>query len=194
MRVGPEGLLRIREFHQLQHPQGTLFGLLRGNLVVEPHRLHNLRPHGVHGVEGGHRLLEDHGDILAADLAYVGCVGSEQFLTGEPDAAGHPAVAGQEAQEGHGTGALAGTGLPHDGQDFACPDLVVQADGRGHPLLVHAEVDAEIADLKDNCAFGGILSRGGVLVRGDVVSHDAFPSAQATTARRLVLWPGILNY
>ena len=45
--------------------------------LVQPHRLHDLVADGVDGAERGHRLLEDEGDVLAADVPHLAAVGSE---------------------------------------------------------------------------------------------------------------------
>ena len=39
-------------------------------------------------IERGHRLLEDHGDVVAAHLAQVALIGIKQFLALELDRAG----------------------------------------------------------------------------------------------------------
>ena len=44
VRVGLEGLLRVRQLHQLQHPQRPFLGLVRRDFVVQPHRLDDLDP------------------------------------------------------------------------------------------------------------------------------------------------------
>src|SRR5215207_1968148 len=46
-------------------------------ILVEQNGLSNLVPNGVHGGKGTHRLLEDHGNILASDIANLGTSGVE---------------------------------------------------------------------------------------------------------------------
>ena len=146
--VGAEGLLRVGQLHELEHAQGAEPGFVGRDLAVQPDGLHDLGAHRVDRVQGRHRLLEDHGDFLAADRPDVRLVRPQQLLSGELDASGHPAVARQQAQQGHRAGTLAGAGLAHDREHFTGTHLVVQADGGRHPFLVHAEVDAQAADLQ----------------------------------------------
>ena len=101
VRVGPEGLLRIGQFYKIQHAQGPESGFLRRNLIVQTHSFHDLRPHGVDRVQGRHRLLEDHRDVLAAHCADIGLVAPQQLTAGELDASSHTAVTGQQAQQRH---------------------------------------------------------------------------------------------
>ena len=191
--VGAERLLRVRQLHELKHAQGAQPGLVGRDLAVQPDRLHDLGAHGVDRVQGRHGLLEDHGHFLAADGPDVGLVRPQQLLSGELDASGHTAVARQQAQQGHGAGTLARAGLPHDRQHLAGAHLVVQADGGRHPFLVHAEVDAEAADLE--YGFAPARRRGDGRIEGDEVSHDgAFLPPGPPVHRGLVLRLGILNY
>src|SRR5690606_31109941 len=87
-----------------------------------------LEADGEAGIEACHRLLEDHGDILADDLAFIGRVHIEQIdafkfhLVG-----GHGSGGGQQPhhrEHGHG---LARAGLPDNGQHFAAIDRHIYA-------------------------------------------------------------------
>ena len=84
---------RHRDHHPLPHAPGELVGIfveppfgisqpherehlerpgprcLPGTALVQQHRLRHLFSDGKHGVEAGHRLLEDHADSAAADLS-----------------------------------------------------------------------------------------------------------------------------
>ena len=64
-------LLRVRDAAQLQELKGPGHGLLLGGLAVEQDALGDLFAHGVDGVQGGHGLLEDHGDLIAPDLLHL---------------------------------------------------------------------------------------------------------------------------
>ena len=57
--------------HQLQHTEGSLLGgFLGGTGDVDEGDLVQLISDGEDGVEGGHGLLEDHGDLAASDAVY----------------------------------------------------------------------------------------------------------------------------
>ncbi len=85
--VGVEALLGLGEAdlaQQLEHAR------LHGGLVeavVQLHDLADLRADGVQRVERGHRLLEDDGDLLAADVAHHGLGRLEQVVLAEADLA-----------------------------------------------------------------------------------------------------------
>ena len=49
--------------------RGCALSLLR-DVLVQPDRLDQLVPDRVHRVQRGHRVLEDHRDVVAADLAH----------------------------------------------------------------------------------------------------------------------------
>jgi hypothetical protein len=47
--------------------------------------VHHLRPDGEDRVQVGHRILEDHGDTMAAKAAQCAVVHGEDVLAGEAD-------------------------------------------------------------------------------------------------------------
>ena len=61
----------IRDADQAEHLDGLLHRLAAGHLEVERDRLGDLVAAGVDRVERGHRLLEDHRDLVPADLPHV---------------------------------------------------------------------------------------------------------------------------
>jgi hypothetical protein len=52
-----------------EHFDGGVPGVAFGDFLVEPEDLGDLAADAVHRVEGGHRFLENHADLAAADLA-----------------------------------------------------------------------------------------------------------------------------
>ncbi|MCY1181289.1 hypothetical protein D9M73_217860 [compost metagenome] len=103
---------------------------------------------GVVGVERGHRVLEDHGDVLAhhlapltaAELEHVGAVEGEGV---GGDAAGRI----DQAHQGHHGDRLARAGLADDGQDFAGIHRQVQAIDHRYRVGV-AEAHIQVVDLQ----------------------------------------------
>ena len=69
VRVGVDPPLGIGDLDQLEQLDRPLAGRLRRHRLVAAQHLGDLEPDGVHRVERGHRLLEDHRDLPAADLA-----------------------------------------------------------------------------------------------------------------------------
>ena len=80
----------------------------------------DLTLHGEHRVQGGHGLLEDHGDLVAADVVHLLVGAVENVFAVEGDAAAfNIAVAVQQLDNAHGGHALAGAGLTYNAQGFA---------------------------------------------------------------------------
>ena len=71
VRVGPHHPLGIGQPHRPHHFQRALVGLFLRDLLVDDRDFHQLLA-DLHGrVQAGHRLLVDHGDLVAADLAQL---------------------------------------------------------------------------------------------------------------------------
>ena len=70
MRILGEAPAGIGDPHQLQHLARAIPGGPPREAEVALHALGDLRADGEHGVEAGHRLLEDHGDPAAAHGAH----------------------------------------------------------------------------------------------------------------------------
>ena len=122
-------LFGVVDADQLQHVHRPFPGLfLRDLVIVALQRLHQLVADGVDRVKAGHRVLEDHGDILAPDVAHLLLVVGEQVLPVERDAAAHD-FAGflQQPDDGIGFHGLARTGLAHDAHDFVISQIVADA-------------------------------------------------------------------
>lgn len=73
-------------------------------------------------VEGGHGLLEDHGDVAAAVAAHGGFGEGEEVCAVEVDAACDGCGGGEEAKQGEGGGGFAGAGFSDEAQGFARGD------------------------------------------------------------------------
>ena len=62
-------------------------GVARVHALMQPHRLADLLADGQHRVQAGHRLLEDHRDRVAADVAHLRLGQRQQIAALEADAA-----------------------------------------------------------------------------------------------------------
>ena len=61
--------LRVRDPDVTEHLDGPLAGVVLAFVRVREHRLCDLVADAVHRVQAGERILEDHRDVLAADVA-----------------------------------------------------------------------------------------------------------------------------
>lgn len=98
---------------------------------MDHERLGDLTADGEDRVQARHRLLEDHGDLVAADLVHFVHGQLGQILTVEEDLAGVDiAVAVKQAENAHGRDALAGTGFADNAEDLACVKRIADAVDR----------------------------------------------------------------
>src|SRR6185436_15055156 len=101
------------------------------------------------GIEGVQRILEHHGDRLAAELAHLSLALAEQVLAAEQDApALDPSGIGHQAQDRQARHALARPRLAGDADDLAAPHGEGHAVDRAHHLVLQVEVRVEVVDLE----------------------------------------------
>ena len=106
---------------------------------------------GHDGVERGHGLLEDHGDVAAAVAAHGG-FGREvrsRSVAGEADVSGDVGGVGEEAEDGERGGGFAGAGFADQAEGFAGID--VEGDILDGGVL--AEADGEVGDFEERRGF-----------------------------------------
>ncbi|KMS64599.1 hypothetical protein BVRB_018640, partial [Beta vulgaris subsp. vulgaris] len=112
-------------------------------------RLHDLEADVEAWVEAGHRLLEDHGDVLADDLAPGAGRETEQVLALEAHLVGENlARIGNEPHDRQHGDALAGAGFADHAQELAFLDGEVDAIDRAERPAMGLELDREIADFQ----------------------------------------------
>jgi hypothetical protein len=80
VRVVLDALGGLGDADQVEHLGRLLHRLAVALLLVEHDRLGDLVADGVHRVEAGHRLLEDHRDLVAADAAHLALALLDQVL------------------------------------------------------------------------------------------------------------------
>ncbi len=121
---------------------------------------------GVHGGERAHRLLEDHRDLVAPDVAdlaagglHPGDVDDAPVLAAEADLAlDDPAGPVDELKDGAGGDRLAAAALAHQAQRLALPQRQVDpVDGLDH-ALVGVEPGLEAPDLQQDVVRGSAHS------------------------------------
>jgi hypothetical protein len=117
---------------------------------VAPDRLHDLVAHRVGRVERGHRLLEDHGEPVAAQGAQAPLGLGQEIPALEAHGARHlrPALR-QEAHDGEGGDALAAAGFADDAEGSPALDGEADAVHRHRaPPVAARKGDAQVLDLK----------------------------------------------
>ena len=157
VRIAVDSGARVGNADLVEHVRGHLPGFLFRGLAVQSDDLANLVADGVERREGAHRLLEDHGDFVAAQLA-DGIAPRRQLRDirglvaagcSKQDASpGDLELAGQQAQDGCGGDALAAAALAYQGQRLAGREgKADRSDDVDHPLI-RGKGDLQIADFQ----------------------------------------------
>ena len=121
VRVVVEPPLRLRNAQQFEHGGRPPPPLGAARALVDADRFPDLLADREHRVEAGHRLLEDHGDAVAADAPHGRLVEGKEVRALEVDAAPDRAgeALGQEPHHGERGHALAAARLSDDAQRLA---------------------------------------------------------------------------
>ena len=148
VRIGVEPACRIADADEVEQFERARPRAIAAQAFVQFENLADLPRDRVQRVERGHRLLEHHGDVVAAHLAHRILVGRDQVLSVEHHLAGGM-VRGwvvQQLQDRERRNRLAGAGFADDGERFALGEIEGDAiDGeRLAPAL--AEGDGEVLD------------------------------------------------
>ena len=122
-------------------------GLLLTCLALQDHCLGQLLTDLDNGVQGGHGVLEDHGDLIAADLVEGLLVDLQQILTIIDDLTGlGDGVGSLNTQNGLGGNRLTGTGLTNDGKGLALSQIEADVADSLNLAVAGAERDLKISD------------------------------------------------
>jgi hypothetical protein len=112
--------LRGGDAHGFQQSDGTLPRAGAAGAFVHADRLADLIADREQRVQRGHRVLQDHGDALAADAAHLAIGFIEQVVALEHHPpADDPRGRRQQAQDGQSQRAFAGSRLADDAEGFA---------------------------------------------------------------------------
>ena len=118
--------------------------------LVQDQGLADLPADGHDRVERGHRLLEDHGDLVAADRPHGVLVERDEVDAVEAHrSADDPSGrVGDEAQDRQGRDALAAAGFADDRQRLAAPERKRDAVDGLHQPAARVEVGLQVVDLQ----------------------------------------------
>ncbi len=144
----------------LHGPQQVARAAPRGGparALVDPDRLGDLIADREERVQRGHRVLEDHGDALAADVPHLGIGFLEKVFSLESDLPADDLRRGrQEPQDGEREGRLARAGFSDDAERLAGPDGQRDLVHRSHHARATGAhvVGREIAQLEQGSGSG----------------------------------------
>src|SRR5262249_22226818 len=174
--VGVDDLLRARHADVGEHLDRAGARLGAVDLLVQDDRLHDLGADCVDRAERGHRLLEDHRDLGAADRADLAAL---RVQVGQPDRRGGAVLAlveddlaaddltrvGDDAQNRLGGHALAAARLADDAERLAATDVESDAVERLDRALAQEEVSLDVAELDEWLGHGGYTLYGSAASR-----------------------------
>jgi len=191
MWIGVQARLGIGNPHALEQFEGAAARLCVRDALVEADRLHHLCTHRGHRVQTGHRLLEDHGDLLTANLAHRGHGEPPDVATGQRDLASLDASGlGHQAQDRESRHRLAATGFPHQSQHLSGRDLEIHLFHDGDAAAFAREGRGETPDLDDHLGAHW-FSRS---VRGSRMSRRASPTKFTASKRPKSAAPAALMF
>jgi hypothetical protein len=111
---------------------------------VAPQRLGHLTADRVHRIERGHRLLEDHADAIAAQLAVFRIRQAHQLAAVETDAAADDGAVRQQAHQGEGGNRFAAAGFADEPQRLAALQRETDAAHGLRGTAAGVEPDTEV--------------------------------------------------
>ena len=144
MRIHPHPLACFRNFDRIEHPYRLFERFRLAHPFVQHQHFHQLILHLHVGVERGHGVLEDHGDLLGADLVELGLRQVEDLFALKLGGTGNNAVFGQQPHDGKGRLGFAGAGLADDPQGFTRRERKVEVVDRHHIAVRGLELDPQI--------------------------------------------------
>ncbi len=148
MGVHSHPLARFGDLHRVQHPHRLLERRRLVHPLVQHQHFHQLILHLHVRVERGHWVLEDHGDLLGADLVELGLGEVEDLFALKFGGTGDHAVLGQQAHDGKRGLGFAGAGLADDPQGFTGGERKVEVVDRHHIAIRGFELDPQIFDIQ----------------------------------------------
>ena len=136
--------LGVGDPHQLKERHGLGHRLVLVDVLVGLHGLGDLPTHRVDRVEGGHRILEDHGDADAADLGQLLLLETEDLAPCVGDRTGHRGVLCQQAHGRQGGDRFSRSGLADDAQHLLGGEGETDATDGTHRAVAGGEVDHQV--------------------------------------------------
>jgi hypothetical protein len=189
VRPGVHDAFGVRQADHGGEFDGSRGGLTPAQPVVQPRRFGQLPPDAHQRVESGERLLEDHGETVAAQLRQGAVGAADQLRAVEPDAAGGLGAVRQQSEHGQRGERLARTGRADQPEPPALGELEAHAVDDRPP----ADADTEISNLKQchrSTSAAGSTLRALPRSRGSVASRRPSPSRLKPSTATATAMPG----
>ncbi len=153
MRIIGAAALRLRDADEVQELDRSLERGAPIDLLMKADRLRDLVADAMHRVERGHRLLKDHRDLVAADVADL-LLGNRQQVFDDAGLAPQPDLAADdrarrrrgEAHDGEAGDALARARFPDKRQRLALAEREGNLIDDEERAAAGGEADAQLLD------------------------------------------------
>ncbi len=143
------GIRHHRLFELRQQAVEAFLAIAAAFLVVQQHGFRQLLADAHDGVQGAQRVLEHHGQLVAAQGVELFFRNLQQILAVVDDFARiHHGVARQNAHDSTGGDGLAGTGFTGDGERFAFLQIEGNIAHCANRTVVCAEGDGQVSDFQ----------------------------------------------
>ena len=179
VRIAVEPLFGVPQADLAQELQGLRPRPLAREALVQEQRLAHLPGDRVQRVQRGHRLLEDHGDAVAAHPAHDILARAHELLAVEADAPRgvRGRRIGQKLEQRKRGHRLAGAALADQRQGLAALDVEGDAAHGMHIRFVAPEIDPEVLDGQQRAHPASPL-------RGSKASRTASPMNTSSESSR----------
>ncbi len=150
MRILPQPPAGIGDADHFEQLQGAALGVSASRALMLFEHFGYLAADRQHGIERGHRLLEDHPDVAAADQAHLGLGERQQVAAVEQDLSRHDPSRriGYEAQDRKRAHGLARAAFADHGHGLALVDGVRHAIDGAHQSRTGTELGFQPAYVK----------------------------------------------
>ena len=163
MRIGARATGRIRDADHLQQVPCIAQRIAPRLATVQVHRLGDLHANGQRRVEGRHRLLEDHGDAIAANGPDVAVAHLDQVAALEQDFAGDDLAGrvGNQPEDRQCRHTLARARFAYHRHGFASVDVERHVVHRRHDTAIGTKARGQATHLQQGFGHDAVLrSRG----------------------------------
>ena len=169
VRVVHHPLFRGGDADEFEHLGGRVPGVLFREILVQVENLRHLTSDAMHRVERGHRLLENHADLAAADFANLRVAGVDEVAAFEIHMAAEDLARRlrEQADDRHGGDAFPATGLADDADGLAGGHRERHLIDGAEQAAVSLEGRDELVHFQDVFRFGnhGAAGEVGALTR-----------------------------
>ena len=159
VRILIDALLGLGDTHEVQKLGSALERLLLGVAAVQTKALAHLLADLIDRVQGGHRILEDHRDVVTANVLhlFLGHLEDRTAAIANVAALNLSRRHRDKTHDGHGGHGLTGAGLTDDTEGLAAIERVGDTVDSANNAIFGVEIHLKVIDLEQMLALGNRL-------------------------------------